>query len=1132
MPSPDGVEIVVGDLFTSGARLLVAPCSVTGSMNAEVRAAVTRLGAQAPNPPFEPGQVTAVPARSGPTGTVVLFAMAAQSTGGTVGQRIDMVRRAARQIGSFALRQGDDAAFPLLGAGAGRVPEVESLWAIVHGFGETADPSARLRLYVRDEQLAGQLRLALADRSETADWPRSPQVQKVAAGWGDNDWRTAGWFASEMITTEPPGLRDTGPRRTVAEHLAVVEGRWPRDRMPEIDADAVVLGLALDAPVGEALVRSGWIYANGLARRKSGQPAAWDCLSRDGRALAEGQPLLAAALGAPAEWTAEVPGPVRLMAFAPDGKRLAAVVGDAVYEVASGQPCRRVGAVDSGAASLAWGRNGLVALLATSDGVLVKPLDGVDPGTTVPGFSTGALAADGTAWLARGDEVFRWTGPGRMEPLLKGPSVSVVAVNHRGTGGLIAHSGGLFLIDNTREPSPFDVAVPSNPHAMISFGTADAVVEVTEDFRVQVVSAGGSAVAEIAAVGEPVGALASGGGGRFLAVAAGTEISVWPVSTSVSHAVAGYHADRIEGTDLLDTDGDALALAALIASRELRPPLAVGLFGAWGSGKTFVLDRIVARLREFTASRDDGFLHDVAVVPFNAWHYAETNLWASLVDQVLHEIAPPEIGALPEVAEADRAASSADEEVTRLATELTATEATIAAATARMVRKRRATWITGGVVLLFAAAAVIAAALGRSAAVFAVLGAASAVIGYVTAAAGQLSTVRKQAKEIETAGREGLAAVGRFAGRPDEQAARVAAARKADLLDQARAAREEASRRRARADRVRMQAGSDQMASVLGQLSTVTEYRDQLSLVTRTRKLFTGLDHEFRGKRRVVIAIDDLDRCAAEKVVQVLEAVHLLFNFEMFVVVLAVDTRWLDQSLRIRYHQLLGDTGATPSDYLEKIIQIPMRLDPLDPGHVEQMIAGLTGITPARRPDPAAPPAPAHPAPDAPPKPAATVLAETVPAATVPAARKSATPRERRPVLPAKLLAITADEAAAMAAVAPLIGATPRTVKRFVNTFRLLKARSKEPGDFGVQRDGIADHDVVAFLLAVVTGQAEAGGDLLAALRREPAGTLGSAVSPEPAPIATWLAAHPRYAEAPVHRFAEWAPEVSRFSFR
>jgi hypothetical protein len=44
--------------------------------------------------------------------------------------------------------------------------------------------------------------------------------------------------------------------------------------------------------------------------------------------------------------------------------------------------------------------------------------------------------------------------------------------------------------------------------------------------------------------------------------------------------------------------------------------------------------------------------------------------------------------------------------------------------------------------------------------------------------------------------------------------------------------------------------------------------------------------------------IDDLDRCSPERVVNVLEAVHLLFDDELFVVLLAVDTRWLEQSLR------------------------------------------------------------------------------------------------------------------------------------------------------------------------------------------------------------------------------------------
>ena len=57
-----------------------------------------------------------------------------------------------------------------------------------------------------------------------------------------------------------------------------------------------------------------------------------------------------------------------------------------------------------------------------------------------------------------------------------------------------------------------------------------------------------------------------------------------------------------------------------------------------------------------------------------------------------------------------------------------------------------------------------------------------------------------------------------------------------------------------------------------------------------------------------------------------------------------------------------------------------------------------------------------------------------------------------------------------MSAVAPLIGTTPRTVKRFVNTYRLLKGRAFDAVAFDDRHEGLGDHEVVVFLLAVVTG--------------------------------------------------------------
>ena len=71
----------------------------------------------------------------------------------------------------------------------------------------------------------------------------------------------------------------------------------------------------------------------------------------------------------------------------------------------------------------------------------------------------------------------------------------------------------------------------------------------------------------------------------MLAVA--LDLRVWSLATTPAVEVRPQYApDRAAGPqDLLDADREARPLAALVASADLKPPLTVGLFGAWGSGK-------------------------------------------------------------------------------------------------------------------------------------------------------------------------------------------------------------------------------------------------------------------------------------------------------------------------------------------------------------------------------------------------------------------------------------------------------------------------------------------------------------------------------------------------------------------
>ncbi|MBD3883918.1 hypothetical protein IFO70_19360 [Phormidium tenue FACHB-886] len=109
-----------------------------------------------------------------------------------------------------------------------------------------------------------------------------------------------------------------------------------------------------------------------------------------------------------------------------------------------------------------------------------------------------------------------------------------------------------------------------------------------------------------------------------------------------------------------------------------------------------------------------------------------------------------------------------------------------------------------------------------------------------------------------------------------------------------------------------------------------------------------------RGPVRVILYIDDLDRCPPNRVVEVLEAVQLLLNTRLFIVVLGIDDRYIARALEQVYRGVLK-RGGKPSgiDYLEKIIQIPYRMRPISPATVENYLRAQLQL---RRPDSSADP--------------------------------------------------------------------------------------------------------------------------------------------------------------------------------
>jgi hypothetical protein len=89
------------------------------------------------------------------------------------------------------------------------------------------------------------------------------------------------------------------------------------------------------------------------------------------------------------------------------------------------------------------------------------------------------------------------------------------------------------------------------------------------------------------------------------------------------------------------------------------------------------------------------------------------------------------------------------------------------------------------------------------------------------------------------------------------------------------------------------------------------------------------------GVDRVVIFIDDLDRCLPDNIVSLLEIVKLFLAVPMTAFVIGADERLVRHAVARRYPDIGDDEDSVSRDYLEKMIQIPIRIPPMTPGETE-----------------------------------------------------------------------------------------------------------------------------------------------------------------------------------------------------
>ncbi|MFL5255358.1 MAG: P-loop NTPase fold protein [Rhodopila sp.] len=314
-------------------------------------------------------------------------------------------------------------------------------------------------------------------------------------------------------------------------------------------------------------------------------------------------------------------------------------------------------------------------------------------------------------------------------------------------------------------------------------------------------------------------------------------------------------------------------------------------------------------------------------------------------------------------------------------------------------------------------------------------------------------------------------------------------------------------------------------------------------------------DVDYDVPDRIVLYIDDLDRCTHEQVYKVLQAIHLLLAFDLFVVVVGVDVAWVQSALETQAasEQRTLDPAARAVNYLEKIFQLPFWLRPLSTAgegggsyaaYIHTLLPEGTqapdpqadgtqaSATPAATTDPAAPSA------------TAVIASRPEPAAAPPPKAQQGAEETLATVL------LTVDEVRFLAGaeIGALAARNPRGVKRLANVYRMVRARLAQQDEAALlgRYQQPPTYPLLCLLAAVENGQpAKIADTLYDALRDAPtavelqawpipgltpdaASALDTAAGLETA----WHAAFARRgASVTAGTFAELARAVRRYSF-
>lgn len=119
-----------------------------------------------------------------------------------------------------------------------------------------------------------------------------------------------------------------------------------------------------------------------------------------------------------------------------------------------------------------------------------------------------------------------------------------------------------------------------------------------------------------------------------------------------------------------------------------------------------------------------------------------------------------------------------------------------------------------------------------------------------------------------------------------------------------------------------------------GEESHKTTESDPYVFINKFEEIFRVIVEQYVRDGRLIIFIDDLDRCSPENALSVLESLKLYLDQANCIFFIGLDKRVIKQAVRQRYK----DLDITEKEYIEKMIQLNFFIPSKDPKEVKRIL--------------------------------------------------------------------------------------------------------------------------------------------------------------------------------------------------